>query len=106
MTRGGYSTARRSLMELASRWPGKGEPLFLLGQCEELSGHPNAAKSAWEQVKPGDPSFIAALESLGSLLIKKMPLAENNDMVKAIPSDRTDEPLCKPHQLGHQVNWA
>ncbi len=42
MDRGRYSTARRSLADLASRWPGRGEPLLLLGQCEELSRHPES----------------------------------------------------------------
>ena len=70
MDRDGHA-ARRSLADLASRWPGRGEPLLLLGQCEELSRHPEAAVAAWEQIPPGDPSFVTASESLGSVLINE-----------------------------------
>ena len=71
MSRGRLPAARRSLEGLSRRWPREGEVLHLLGQCEELAGHPEAAITAWEQVPPGDPSFVAAVESLGGLLINQ-----------------------------------
>ena len=71
MSRGRLPAARRSLEGLSRRWPREGEVLHLLGQCEELAGHPEAAITAWERVTPGDPSFAAVVESLGGLLINQ-----------------------------------
>jgi tetratricopeptide (TPR) repeat protein len=61
--------ARKSLVSLTQRWPGHGEILFLLGECEERLGRPERALAAWEQVPVGDPYAIPAAESRGSLLI-------------------------------------
>ncbi len=75
MARGAYAAARRSLAQLTSRWPDRGESLFLLGQCEELSGRVGAARTAWERIAPGDPHFVDAVESLSLLLMNAGQLA-------------------------------
>jgi tetratricopeptide (TPR) repeat protein len=69
MAEGRFGHARRNLTDLARRWPGEGEVLFLLGRCEEALGHSERALAAWERVPASDASYPRAVESRGSLLI-------------------------------------
>jgi tetratricopeptide (TPR) repeat protein len=69
MATGRLSLARKSLADLAERWPRNGEVLVLLGQCEEALGRPDRALAAWALVPPRDSNFVRAADSQGSLLI-------------------------------------
>ncbi len=69
MDRGQFGSARKALIELARRWPGRGEILVALGRCEEAMGRPGHALAAWEQVSTTDATYAGAAESRGALLI-------------------------------------
>ena len=71
MARGRLSLARKSLADLADRWPKNGEVLVLLGQCEEALGRPDRALAAWALVPTWDSNFVRAADSQGSLLIDR-----------------------------------
>ncbi len=45
-----FGAARARLARLAVRWPDEGEVEYLLGACEKIQGHPEAALAAWERV--------------------------------------------------------
>jgi enediyne biosynthesis protein E4 len=69
MARGRPGLARKSLADLAERWPRNGQVLILLGQCEEALGQPERALAAWALVPESDSNFVRAVESQGSLLM-------------------------------------
>ncbi len=59
---GQYDRAAPTLRDLANRWPGQGEPDYLLGACEEAAGRVDEALAAWGRVPWGsDPGPRAAL---------------------------------------------
>jgi len=57
-----FGAARARLSQLARRRPGEGGVEYLLGVCEKLEGHPDAAMSAWLRVP--DESEQAPLAAL------------------------------------------
>jgi tetratricopeptide (TPR) repeat protein len=69
MASGRVGLARKSLAELAKRWPRNGEVLLLLGECEEALGRPDRALAAWARVPESDSNFGRAADSQGSLLV-------------------------------------
>src|SRR5262245_25919702 len=59
-----YSAARARLARLATRRPGEGQVELLLGACERLLGHPDAALAAWGRIPEGvEQAWAAALSS-------------------------------------------
>jgi tetratricopeptide (TPR) repeat protein len=62
------AVARKTLLELATAWPGRGEVLVLLGQCEEAMGRPARAVEVWGKVPTADPAYFQAAESRAILL--------------------------------------
>ena len=71
MARGRLSLARKSLADLADRWPKNGEVLVLLGQCEEALGRPDRALAAWRSYRLGIRISSEPADSQGSLLIDR-----------------------------------
>src|SRR5262245_16651177 len=69
MAAGRWAAARKDLTDLAGRWPGRGEVLFLLGRCEEALGKPERALAAWVRIPARDESYARAAEWRGSVLI-------------------------------------
>jgi enediyne biosynthesis protein E4 len=45
-----FRAARTRLAQLVQRWPDDGEVEYLLGACEKILGHREAAMAAWERV--------------------------------------------------------
>jgi enediyne biosynthesis protein E4 len=45
-----FGAARARLARLAQRWPDHGEIQYLLGHCEKIRGHLDAAMAAWDHV--------------------------------------------------------
>jgi len=65
---GQYGKAAPRLRKLATRWPGRGEPDDLLGQCEEAAGRVDEALAAWARVPwdtPWGPSAALRRARLG-----------------------------------------
>jgi hypothetical protein len=59
-----FAAARVRLKRLAERRPGDGEVEFLLGSCERMLGHPDAALAAWGRIPDGaEQAGPAALAS-------------------------------------------
>ncbi len=57
-----FDEARIRLARLSERWPGQGEVEYLLGSCEMVAGHADAAMAAWARVPDGSPKApLAAL---------------------------------------------
>ncbi|HEV3121996.1 MAG TPA: FG-GAP-like repeat-containing protein, partial [Isosphaeraceae bacterium] len=71
MDAGRFGSARQRLLELAERWPRRGEVLLRLGQCEEAIGRADRSLAAFEQVPSSDPYFAHAAESYGHILINQ-----------------------------------
>ncbi len=69
MAEGRWGPARKDLRDLARRWPGRGEVLFLLGRCEEAMGKPERALVAWAEIPVRDSSYARAAESRASVLM-------------------------------------
>jgi hypothetical protein len=83
-----------------SPWPcRKSNPDVLMVQTSEVWGGHDTANGLHSTrrrcilVQRKVRASIIVIFSVRSQQVAKMPLAEHNDMVKAIPSDRTDEPL-------------
>jgi enediyne biosynthesis protein E4 len=55
--------AAKDLIELLERNPGSAEAAFLLGNCEQARGRPQAAALAWAKVASGSPFAFRALEA-------------------------------------------
>jgi tetratricopeptide (TPR) repeat protein len=71
MDKGRLAVARKTLADLAQRWPSDGHVWLLLGNCEEMLGRPDRALAAWERVPVSNPNFVRAAESQGSVLINQ-----------------------------------
>ena len=54
-----FATARVRLARLAERRPGDGEVELLLGDCERMLGHPDAALAAWGRIPDGVGAGLA-----------------------------------------------
>ena len=64
-----FATARARLTRLAERRPGDGEVELLLGDCERLLGHPDAALAAWGRIPDGAAQAAPAALSSGRMAI-------------------------------------
>jgi tetratricopeptide (TPR) repeat protein len=75
---GRFDAARESLARLARRRPGEGEVEYLLGACEMVKGHADAAMEAWGRVPDASPLAPAAALARGrrALDIGRYRLAE------------------------------
>ena len=69
MAAGRWGPARKDLRDLARRWPGRGEVLFLLGRCEEALGNPSEPWLRGRRSRPGTASYPRAAESRASVLM-------------------------------------
>src|SRR4051794_29137897 len=59
-----FATARVRLARLAERRPSDGQVQLLLGDCERMLGHPDAALAAWGRIPEGvEQASQAALSS-------------------------------------------
>jgi enediyne biosynthesis protein E4 len=78
---GFLSTARKDLVELQKRYPGKDQVAFLLGSCEKALGRPEEAALAWAKV-PRDSTFaFHALEGRVELALELGRLSEAEQLV-------------------------
>ncbi len=57
---GRFETARKNLAQLARGRPGEGEVEYLLGACEMVKSHADAAMAAWARVPDSSPFAPAA----------------------------------------------
>ena len=62
-----FDTAQTLLIDLARRWPGRGEVENSLAICEQHEGHADAALAAWGRVPADSPAGPGALLSRGQL---------------------------------------
>src|SRR3954468_5847907 len=62
-----FATARVRLARLAGRRPGDGAVELLLGDCERMLGHPDAALAAWGRIPEGVEQASQAALSSGRL---------------------------------------
>ena len=62
-----FATARVRLARLAERRPGDGEVELLLGDCERMLGHPDAALAAWGRIPEGAAQAPPAALSSGRM---------------------------------------
>src|SRR5262245_13796202 len=62
-----FGAARVRLARLAERRPGDGEVELLLGDCERMLGHPDAALAAWRRIPDGAEQAPTAALSSGRL---------------------------------------
>src|SRR3954451_6751039 len=62
-----FATARLLLARLAERRSGNGEVELMLGDCERVLGHPDAALAAWARIPAGAEQASAAALSSGWL---------------------------------------
>jgi tetratricopeptide (TPR) repeat protein len=69
MTAQQFNSARMRLIRLAQRWPGQGAVETLLGDCEMVKGHTEAALAAWGRVPDQAPEAPLASFSRGRLAI-------------------------------------
>ena len=64
-----FAAARVRLARLAERRPGEGEVELLLGECERMLGHPDAALAAWGGIADGAEHRPRAALSSGRLAL-------------------------------------
>ncbi len=64
-----FATARARLVRLARSRPGQGEVEYLLGNCEKIRGHAEAALDAWGRVPAGAPQAPVATLSRARLAL-------------------------------------
>jgi enediyne biosynthesis protein E4 len=64
-----FAAARVRLGRLAERRPGDGEVELLLGDCERMLGHPDAALAAWRRVPEGADQAAPAELASGRLAV-------------------------------------
>jgi hypothetical protein len=64
-----FAAARVRLARLAERRPGEGEVELLLGDCERMLGHPDAALAAWGGIADGAEHGPRAALSSGRLAL-------------------------------------
>jgi enediyne biosynthesis protein E4 len=64
-----FAAARLRLARLATRRPGDGEVEFLLGDCERMLGHPDAALAAWGRIPVDAEHASSAALSRGRLAL-------------------------------------
>src|SRR5215472_7615538 len=62
-----FGAARARLARLSERRPGDGEVGLLLGDCERMLGHPDAALAAWGRIPDGAEQAPSAALSSGRL---------------------------------------
>ncbi len=65
-----FAKARERLARLAQRWPGQGEVEYLLGSCEKVRGHLDAAMAAWDRVPENANEAPLAALSQGRLALE------------------------------------
>src|SRR5438445_13608737 len=64
-----FSAARLRLARLAERRLGDGEVELLLGACERMLGHPDAALAAWGRIPDGAQQASPAALSSGRMAL-------------------------------------
>ena len=64
-----FAAARVRLARLAERRPGDGEVELLLGDCERMLGHPDAALAAWGRIPDGAEQASPAALSSGRMAL-------------------------------------
>jgi tetratricopeptide (TPR) repeat protein len=64
-----FASARARLVRLAERRPGDGEVALLLGNCERMLGHPDAALAAWGRIPDGAQQSAPAALSSGRMAL-------------------------------------
>ena len=65
-----FKEARARLARLAERWPGRGDVEYLLGACEMIRGHADAALRAWGRVPDQANEAPLAALSRGRLALE------------------------------------
>ena len=80
MARGRLGAAKARLLDLARRWPGRGEVVLQLGLCEKRAGRIDSALEAWSRVSPGSSKAgpIALQRGLFALKHGRLSIAEES----------------------------
>ncbi len=94
---GRYEVSARRLIALLDQRPDLDEAAYLLGQCENARGRPDAASAAWARVRPGSEFIAPAILGRAELLTRRGCQGDAEQLV--------ERPLGDPRIEGSSLRW-